>query len=50
MVYDRALMRTFYLPLALTCLGLVGVVGMEWRSVKKKKMIRCSMMARNINR
>lgn len=37
MGYDKALMHTFYLPVALACLGLLGAVGMDWRSVKKKK-------------
>ena len=36
--YDRALMQTFYLGVGLTCLSLVGSVGMEWRSVKPKKV------------
>lgn len=38
MEYDKALMQTFYLPVALAALGLVGASGMEWRSVKKKKV------------
>lgn len=35
--YDKAVTQTFYLPVALTCLTLVGTLGMEWRSVKKKR-------------
>lgn len=35
--YDKALMQTFYLGVALTCLSIVGSAGMEWRSVKQKK-------------
>jgi len=35
--YDKAVTQTFYLPVALTCLSLVGTLGMEWRSVKKKR-------------
>ena len=35
--YDKAVTQTFYLPVALTCLSLLGTVGMEWRSVKKKQ-------------
>lgn len=35
--YDQALVQTFYLGVALTCLSSVGALGMEWRSVKKKQ-------------
>lgn len=35
--YDRALMQTFYLGVALTCCSIVGSAGMEWRSVKQKQ-------------
>lgn len=35
--YDEAVTQTLYLPVALTCLMLLGAVGMEWRSVKQKK-------------
>ena len=35
--YDKAVMQTFYLPVALSCVTLVGSLGMEWRSVKKKR-------------
>lgn len=34
---DKAVAQTFYLPVVLTCLSLVGTLGMEWRSVKKKR-------------
>ena len=33
---DQAVTQTLYLPVALACLTLLGAVGMEWRSVKKK--------------
>lgn len=35
--YDKAVVQTLYLPLALCCLTLVGTLAMEWRSVKQKK-------------
>ena len=35
--YDMALTKTFFLPVALTCAGVLGALGMEWRSVKQKK-------------
>jgi hypothetical protein len=35
--YDKAVTQTFYLPVALTCLTLLGSLPMEWRSVKKKQ-------------
>jgi hypothetical protein len=35
--YDKAVTQTFYLPAALTCLSFLGTLGMEWRSVKKKR-------------
>lgn len=34
--YDRSLTEVFYLPTALYCLSLVGALGMEKRSVKKR--------------
>lgn len=37
MGYDKAVSQIFYLPVALSCLGLFGSLGMEWRSVKKKQ-------------
>lgn len=33
----KAFMHTFYLPVALACLTLVGALSMEWRSVKTRK-------------
>ncbi|KAK4941781.1 hypothetical protein LTR10_018385 [Elasticomyces elasticus] len=33
---DSAVTQTLYLPVALTCLTLLGAMGMEWRSVKQK--------------
>ena len=35
--YDKAVIQAFYLPLALSCAGIIGSLGMEWRSVKKKR-------------
>lgn len=35
--YDKAIIQTFYLCVALTCLMIVGSLGMEWRSVKEKR-------------
>ena len=35
--YDKAVTQTMYLPVALTCLALLGAAGMEWKSVKQKK-------------
>ena len=35
--YDKAITQTFYLPLALSCVGVFGSLGMEWRSIKKKR-------------
>lgn len=35
--YDKAITQTFYLSVALTCLLIVGSLGMEWRSVKEKR-------------
>ena len=34
--YNKAIAQAFYLPLALSCIGIFGSLGMEWRSVKKK--------------
>lgn len=36
--YNKALDQTFYVGVALSCLGLVGVLGLEWISVKEKKV------------
>ncbi len=35
--YDKAVSQVLYLPVALSCAGLFGSLGMEWRSVKKKR-------------
>jgi len=35
--YDKALTQTFFLPVSLTCMSLIGALGMEWRSVKARK-------------
>lgn len=34
--YDKAVIQTLYLPLALTLLSLAGSAAVEWRSVKQK--------------
>lgn len=36
-IFDRSLMQTWYLAVGLTCVTMVGSLGMEWRSVKDKK-------------
>lgn len=35
--YDTAVSQTLYLPVALTCLTIVGAALTEWRTVKQKK-------------
>ena len=35
--YDKAVVQTLYLPVALMVLSIIGPVAMEWRSVKKKQ-------------
>ena len=35
--YDKAVIQTLYLPVALISLAVVGTAGMEWRSVKKRR-------------
>jgi hypothetical protein len=35
--YNKALDQTFYVGVALSCLGIIGVFGLEWISVKEKK-------------
>ncbi|KAL2830522.1 major facilitator superfamily domain-containing protein [Aspergillus cavernicola] len=35
--YNKALTQTFYVGVALSCIGIVGVVFMEWVNVKGKK-------------
>ncbi len=37
--YNHALTQTFYVGLAMACLTLIGALGMEWRSVKGKKIV-----------
>lgn len=37
--YNAALVKTFQVALCLSCLTLLGAVGMEWRSVKNKKVV-----------
>ena len=36
--YNDAIDQTFYVSLAMACLSIIGALGMEWRSVKGKKM------------
>ncbi|EAS29817.3 drug:H+ antiporter-2 [Coccidioides immitis RS] len=36
-VYNDAILRTFQVGLILSCLSILGAVGIEWRSVKGKK-------------
>ena len=36
-IIDRSLTRTWYLPVALACMTIVGSLLIEWRSVKKKQ-------------
>jgi hypothetical protein len=36
-IYNKALTRTFDVGLALSCIMIVGAVGMEWKSIKKDK-------------
>jgi hypothetical protein len=33
--FSRALVNAFYVALATSCLGILGTIGMEWRSIKK---------------
>ena len=35
--YDVAIRETFFVVVALTCASLLGSLGMDWRSVRKKK-------------
>lgn len=37
--YNAALVKTYQVALCLACLSLLGAVGMEWRSVKNKKIV-----------
>ncbi|PIG88023.1 efflux pump antibiotic resistance protein [Aspergillus arachidicola] len=34
--YDKALATAFFLPVGLACASMIGALGMEWRSVKRK--------------
>ncbi|KAK6821547.1 hypothetical protein RU639_007677 [Aspergillus parasiticus] len=34
--YDKALTTAFFLPVGLACASMIGALGMEWRSVKRK--------------
>ena len=34
--YDKALMAVFFLPVGLSCASMIGALGMEWMSVKRK--------------
>ena len=36
--YDKAITQTFYVSLAVSCLSIIGALGMEWKSVKGKKI------------
>ena len=36
--YNDALTQTYYVSLAMACFSIVGSVGMEWKSVKGKKL------------
>jgi len=36
--YNNALDQTFYVSLAMACFSIIGSLGMEWKSVKGKKI------------
>lgn len=36
--YNDALTQTFYVSLAMACFSIIGALGMEWKSVKGKKL------------
>lgn len=36
--YNNAITQTFYVSLAMACISLVGALGVEWKSVKGKKL------------
>ena len=36
--YNNALTDSFYVSVAMACFSIVGALGMEWKSVKGKKM------------
>lgn len=37
--YNRAITQTFYVSVAMACLTLIGALGLEWKSVKGKKIV-----------
>ena len=37
LAYNNALIQTFYISLVMSCLTVLGAIGMEWRSVKGRK-------------
>ena len=36
--YNKALTQTYYVSLAMACLSMIGALGMEWKSVRGKKL------------
>lgn len=36
--YNNAITQTFYVSLAMACLSIIGALGVEWKSVKGKKL------------
>ena len=36
--YNDALTQTYYVSLAMACFSIIGALGMEWKSVKGKKL------------
>ncbi|KAK9365306.1 major facilitator superfamily domain-containing protein [Lipomyces kononenkoae] len=36
--YNRALTETWYVAVAMSCLSIIGAIGMEWKSVKGQKL------------
>ena len=36
--YNKALTQTYYVSVAMACLSMIGALGMEWKSVKGKKL------------
>lgn len=37
--YNDALIKTFQRALILSCLNIIGALGDEWRSVKRKELV-----------
>lgn len=35
--FDKSIIQTWYLPVALACLTMLGSLGMQWKSVKEKR-------------